>query len=384
MWSKSLTGNPQREVVNFLAGTHYLHAKSKPCGHFTTEANMLLAASCWGHVLWIQNQLLGLWVQIPEHKGSTLIMKAPLHVKNPVVYHSKSKHILLDTTSYKDAYEKKLIQALISLTDDLSLLSNMAALESCPKHNMIAYLEKTEGNVEFHEVIDFLRRSYISHALTDEGASSERLSVEQPSPSPTPTSDVPNESLPDSTSAQPSEVPFEQQPDPSPRTSPRPSPRTSPTRIVPDSIPEPTGENLGDHSSNDTSLSGFSDSQKNAQSEWGQRNVVDDKEIDDDRLSTEITDELDEGTESAKRGYEEIFEVLKEQREHKGRKKMKRMDESKVKDDDILKLSLVNQNSAEKLQSKEREQFTIEEEGLIPYDTMCSEEFPCSHKDRGP
>ncbi|GKB01723.1 hypothetical protein Tco_0829767 [Tanacetum coccineum] len=57
-------------------------------------------------------------------------------------------------------------QTLISLTDDLSLLSNMAALESCPKHNMIAYLEKTEGNVEFHEVIDFLRRSYIYHALT--------------------------------------------------------------------------------------------------------------------------------------------------------------------------------------------------------------------------
>ncbi|GKD21700.1 hypothetical protein Tco_1223403, partial [Tanacetum coccineum] len=31
---------------------------------------------------------------------------------------------------------------------------------------MIAYLEKTEGNLEFHEVIDFLRRSYIYHALT--------------------------------------------------------------------------------------------------------------------------------------------------------------------------------------------------------------------------
>ncbi|GJU78651.1 hypothetical protein Tco_1275721 [Tanacetum coccineum] len=42
----------------------------------------------------------------------------------------------------------------------------MAALESCPKHNRIAYLEKTKGNVEFHEVIDFLRRSYIYHALT--------------------------------------------------------------------------------------------------------------------------------------------------------------------------------------------------------------------------
>ncbi|GJU20603.1 putative ribonuclease H-like domain-containing protein [Tanacetum coccineum] len=243
------------------------------------------------------------------------------------------------------------LQALISLTDDLSLLSNMAALESCPKHNMIAYLEKTEGNVEFHEVIDFLQRSYISHALTvspvvsttfveqfwtsaksktinnvkhitakvagklvsiseasirtdllfddadgtdtlpnqaifdaiqlmgyegdltkgkhfsgkvtplfdtmlvqptqDEGASSERLSDEQPSPSPAPTSEVPNESLPDSSSAQPSEVPIEHQP--------VPSPRPSPTATIPDSIPEPTGENLGDHSSNDTSLSGNED-----------------------------------------------------------------------------------------------------------------------------
>ncbi|GJV26666.1 hypothetical protein Tco_1383114 [Tanacetum coccineum] len=42
----------------------------------------------------------------------------------------------------------------------------MAVLESCPKHNMVAYLEKTEGNAEFHEVIDFLARSSIHHALT--------------------------------------------------------------------------------------------------------------------------------------------------------------------------------------------------------------------------
>ncbi|GJV32680.1 ribonuclease H-like domain-containing protein [Tanacetum coccineum] len=56
----------------------------------------------------------------------------------------------------------------------------------------------------------------------DEGASSERLSNELSSPSPAPTSEVPNESLPDSSSAQPSEVPFEQQPDPSPRPLPRP------------------------------------------------------------------------------------------------------------------------------------------------------------------
>ncbi|GKE84334.1 hypothetical protein Tco_1558076 [Tanacetum coccineum] len=81
----------------------------------------------------------------------------------------------------------------------------------------------------------------------DEGASSEKLSDEQPSPSPAPTSEVPNESLPDSASAQPSEVPFEQ------------APKPSPTPIITDSIPVPTGENLGDHSSNDASLSGNED-----------------------------------------------------------------------------------------------------------------------------
>ncbi|GJW89328.1 hypothetical protein Tco_0164668 [Tanacetum coccineum] len=42
----------------------------------------------------------------------------------------------------------------------------MAVLESCPKHNMVAYLEKTDGNAEFHEIIDFLTRSSIHHALT--------------------------------------------------------------------------------------------------------------------------------------------------------------------------------------------------------------------------
>ncbi|GJQ92847.1 hypothetical protein Tco_0003986 [Tanacetum coccineum] len=42
----------------------------------------------------------------------------------------------------------------------------MAVLESCPKHNMVAYLEKTDRNAEFHDIIDFLARSYIHNALT--------------------------------------------------------------------------------------------------------------------------------------------------------------------------------------------------------------------------
>ncbi|GJZ93271.1 hypothetical protein Tco_0665336 [Tanacetum coccineum] len=42
----------------------------------------------------------------------------------------------------------------------------MAVLDSCPKHNMVAYLEKSEGNAEFHEIIDFLKHSSIHYALT--------------------------------------------------------------------------------------------------------------------------------------------------------------------------------------------------------------------------
>ncbi|GJW92529.1 hypothetical protein Tco_0170082 [Tanacetum coccineum] len=29
----------------------------------------------------------------------------------------------------------------------------MAVLESFPKHNIVAYMEKTDGNTEFHEII---------------------------------------------------------------------------------------------------------------------------------------------------------------------------------------------------------------------------------------
>ncbi|GJT86870.1 hypothetical protein Tco_1068587 [Tanacetum coccineum] len=41
----------------------------------------------------------------------------------------------------------------------------MAVLDSCLKHNMVAYLEKSEGNAEFHQIIDFLKHSSIHHAL---------------------------------------------------------------------------------------------------------------------------------------------------------------------------------------------------------------------------
>ncbi|GJU55576.1 putative reverse transcriptase domain-containing protein [Tanacetum coccineum] len=162
------------------------------------------------------------------------------------------------------------VQTLIFFFTTISLSSfNGCVLDSCPKHNMVAYLEKSEGNAEFHEIIDFLKRSYIHHALTvspivsttfveqfwtsaksnnqqyhfpvntltskvfsfmvkkgkhfsgnitplfatmlvqptqDEGASSERPSEAQPTPSPAPTSEVPYEPQTDSSPAQTSVV----------------------------------------------------------------------------------------------------------------------------------------------------------------------------------
>ncbi|GKB78150.1 hypothetical protein Tco_0945045, partial [Tanacetum coccineum] len=57
-------------------------------------------------------------------------------------------------------------KALISLSPTITHSNIIAVLESYPKHNMVAYLEKTYGNAEFHKIIDFLTRSSIHHALT--------------------------------------------------------------------------------------------------------------------------------------------------------------------------------------------------------------------------
>ncbi|GJU35965.1 hypothetical protein Tco_1184319 [Tanacetum coccineum] len=202
-------------------------------------------------------------------------------VKNPV-YHSKTKHIAIRHHFIRDAYEKKLIQVLKIHTDDnvADLLTKAFDVSRFQfLHNMVAYLENSEGNAEFHEIIDFLKRSsihlyiyylclsYVPNRRVDWvfkiliiklphwlNRHERVLSLEKtnlkalPTPSPAPTSEVPHEPQTDSSPAQTSEVPFEQQTD----QSPRPSPTTS----IPDSIPETSGGNLGGHSSSDKSLSG--------------------------------------------------------------------------------------------------------------------------------
>ncbi|GJR23743.1 putative ribonuclease H-like domain-containing protein [Tanacetum coccineum] len=73
----------------------------------------------------------------------------------------------VSTASAKLVPLGKVCTALKTLKKNTAKGTNtMAVLDSCPKHNMVAYLEKSEGNVEFHEIIDFLTRSSIHHALT--------------------------------------------------------------------------------------------------------------------------------------------------------------------------------------------------------------------------
>ncbi|GJY88416.1 hypothetical protein Tco_0503044 [Tanacetum coccineum] len=43
----------------------------------------------------------------------------------------------------------------------------MANLEFCDTHNMVVYLQKTEGSEGFHQIVDFLNTSHIKYALTE-------------------------------------------------------------------------------------------------------------------------------------------------------------------------------------------------------------------------
>ncbi|GJS61232.1 hypothetical protein Tco_0656016 [Tanacetum coccineum] len=46
-------------------------------------------------------------------------------------------------------------------------IHQMESLEFCDKHNMVAYLEKSEGSEGFHEIINFLSRRHINYALSE-------------------------------------------------------------------------------------------------------------------------------------------------------------------------------------------------------------------------
>ncbi|GJX28735.1 hypothetical protein Tco_0236814 [Tanacetum coccineum] len=83
----------------------------------TTEAEYVAAASGYGQVLWIQNQLLHYGYNFMNTKIYIDNNSAICIVKNPV-YHSKTKHIEIRHHFIRDCYEKKLINVDHIHTDD--------------------------------------------------------------------------------------------------------------------------------------------------------------------------------------------------------------------------------------------------------------------------
>ncbi|GKD81599.1 putative ribonuclease H-like domain-containing protein [Tanacetum coccineum] len=84
--------------------------------NYTTEVEDVAASNCCGHVLWIQNQMLGYGYNFMNTKifidnESTICI-----VKNPV-FRSKTKHIEIRHHFIRDSYEKRLIQVIKIHTD---------------------------------------------------------------------------------------------------------------------------------------------------------------------------------------------------------------------------------------------------------------------------
>ncbi|GJY15797.1 putative ribonuclease H-like domain-containing protein [Tanacetum coccineum] len=83
----------------------------------TTKVEYVIAASCCGQVLWIQNQMLDYGFNFMNTKIHIDNESTICIVKN-LVFHSKTKHIEIRHHFIRDAFEKKMIQVLKIHTDN--------------------------------------------------------------------------------------------------------------------------------------------------------------------------------------------------------------------------------------------------------------------------
>ncbi|GJZ67427.1 uncharacterized mitochondrial protein-like protein, partial [Tanacetum coccineum] len=137
-------------------------------------------------VVWIQNQMLNYGFNFMNTKihidnESTICM-----VKN-LVFYAKTKHIEIMHHFIRDSYEKRCIQVIKIHTDhnvtdlltkafDVSSISNEFGVKTggckvrTARRKLVllsqrSLLEKSEGNADFHEIVDFLTVSSVRYTL---------------------------------------------------------------------------------------------------------------------------------------------------------------------------------------------------------------------------
>ncbi|GJQ96644.1 putative ribonuclease H-like domain-containing protein [Tanacetum coccineum] len=164
----------------------------------TTKAKCVTAANCYGHVLWIQNQMMDYGFNFMNTKIHIDNESTISVIKNPVAY-SRTKHIEIRFHFIRDCYEKRLTKVIKIHTDhnvvdfltkgfDVTRISmdlrmdrcsagnfysymvfHMANLKYSDKHNMVAFLKKPNESIGFTEVVDFLKASIDSkeYAITE-------------------------------------------------------------------------------------------------------------------------------------------------------------------------------------------------------------------------
>nr|GEU34403.1 putative ribonuclease H-like domain-containing protein [Tanacetum cinerariifolium] len=201
---KSTTGGCQFLVSRLIS---WQCKKKTIVANSTTKAEYINASSCYEQVIWLQNQLLDYGYNFMQAKIHVDNESAIYVVKNPI-YHSKTKHIEIRNHFIRDSYEKRLIEMhwfalslehglrggielkgyflndgyadLVQHTDKKELAipgqteiepfssvnNSMANLKFVDQHNMVAYLEKSDDNTEFYQIVDFLSSCAITYALT--------------------------------------------------------------------------------------------------------------------------------------------------------------------------------------------------------------------------
>ncbi|GKC58708.1 putative ribonuclease H-like domain-containing protein [Tanacetum coccineum] len=110
---KSITGGCQflrRRLISWQCKKKTIVANS------TTKAEYVAASSCYGQVLWIQNQLLDYGYNFMNTKIFIDNESIICIVKN-LVFHSNTKHIEIRHHFIRDSYEKRLIQVIKIHTD---------------------------------------------------------------------------------------------------------------------------------------------------------------------------------------------------------------------------------------------------------------------------